>query len=53
MEGARRHAAKLREAARVEWSLYHEHMRELHTRLAEEHQQKAERLCEGEGGLLG
>jgi hypothetical protein len=41
-----RHAAKLREAARVEWTLYHEHMSELHLRLSQEHAQKAERLCE-------
>jgi hypothetical protein len=43
-ESARRHAAKLRDAARVEWSLYHEHMSELHARLSREHQQKAENL---------
>jgi hypothetical protein len=43
-ESARRHAATLREAARAEWTLYHEHMTELHTRLADEHREKAERL---------
>jgi hypothetical protein len=40
-------AVKLREAARAEWSLYYEHMAELHTWLAEEHRQKAQRLLEG------
>jgi hypothetical protein len=45
---ARRHAAELRAAARVEWSLYHEHMRELHTRLAQEHRHKAEKLCQSD-----
>jgi hypothetical protein len=53
--GARVYAEKLREAARVEWTLYHEHMSELHRRLSQEHAAKAERLCEdfgnrGEGG---
>jgi len=45
-ESARRQTVKLREAARAECSLYYEHMAELHTRLAEEHRQKAARLCE-------
>jgi hypothetical protein len=49
VDSARQHAAKLREAARVEWTLYHEHMSELHLRLSQEHAQTAERLCqEGE-----
>jgi hypothetical protein len=39
-------AVKLREAARAEWSLYYEHMAEVHTRLAEEHRQKAQKLLE-------
>jgi hypothetical protein len=46
VESARRHTVKLREAARAEWSLYYEHMAEVHTRLAEEHREKAARLCE-------
>jgi hypothetical protein len=42
-----RHAEKeLREAAQVAWSLYHEHMAELHTRLAVEHRIKAARIRE-------
>jgi hypothetical protein len=45
-ESARRHAHALRKAARAEWTLYHEHMSELHQRLAAEHREKAERLCE-------
>jgi hypothetical protein len=47
VDSARQHAAKLRAAARVEWTLYHEHMSLLHLRLSQEHAQKAERLCEG------
>jgi hypothetical protein len=46
VDSARRHAAKLREAARVEWTLYHEHMSLLHAQLSQEHAAKAERLCE-------
>jgi hypothetical protein len=35
---------------RHRWIEYEQHMTELHTRLAEEHRQKKERLCgEGEG----
>jgi hypothetical protein len=45
-ESARRHAAELREAARAEWTLYHEHMSELHQRLAAEHREKAQKLLE-------
>jgi hypothetical protein len=43
------HAERLSEAARTEWSLYHEHMAELHTRLAVEHRIKAARLREDGG----
>jgi hypothetical protein len=45
-ESARRETVKLREATRAELSLYYEHMAELHTRLAEEHRQKAQKLLE-------
>jgi hypothetical protein len=41
-----RHAAMLRDAARAEWTLYHEHMSVLHLRLSQEHAQKAEKLMQ-------
>jgi hypothetical protein len=50
-ESARRHAAKLRERARAEWGLYYEHMAQLHTRLADEHREKAQKLLETDGNL--
>lgn len=46
VDSARRHAAKLREAARVEWTAYHEHLARLHRALADEHEAKAEKLMQ-------
>ena len=40
---------QLREAARQEWVLHHRNMAALHARIAEEHQEKAERLIRDGG----
>lgn len=47
-ESARRHAATLREAARVQWVEYHCHLQVLHQSLADEHEGEAQKLMQDE-----
>lgn len=47
-ESVRRHRQRIREEHRAQWHGHHEHMRDLHERLAAEHAAKAEALA-GEG----
>ncbi|MDQ5811572.1 MAG: hypothetical protein M3358_12680 [Actinomycetota bacterium] len=41
LDSVHRHAEQLREANHAEWSLHHERLAVLHTRLADEHRAKA------------
>ena len=41
-----RHATRLREAARGEWSLFHEHVAQIHRSIALEHEEHARKLLE-------
>jgi hypothetical protein len=46
VESVRRFHERSEAEMRSRWIEYEQHMTELHTRLAEEHREKAERLCE-------
>jgi type VI protein secretion system component VasK len=47
-ESVRRFHERQRQENRARWFTFHSDMSELHRRLSEEHQEKAERLCEDE-----
>jgi len=49
MESVRRFRERQRRENRARWYGFHLHMHELHSRLAGEHAQKAEALCEDRG----